>query len=158
MRIPDDEEFTRDWDWFASDPVGAIGHFTTAGFRRLPRAIKEDWESAETCIRFFTEGIIARCAYSVSEDLETLVGGLDSPEERERYLRSFIDIAGKGLFSFDTTPLTSGSGHYLLVARPTRPLTCVDIPAKIAALVRRVTCPTYFQDATYLNEVETWDW
>src|SRR5258708_4426895 len=32
-QISDDEEFTRDWDWYAVDQLGAIGHFTTAGFR-----------------------------------------------------------------------------------------------------------------------------
>jgi hypothetical protein len=40
------DEVTRDWDWFAVDASGAVGHFTTAGMRKLPSSVKADNEAA----------------------------------------------------------------------------------------------------------------
>src|SRR3954467_8939522 len=51
--IPYDEETSRDWDWFAVDSNGEVGHLTTAGFRLLPASVKADWELAEELISFF---------------------------------------------------------------------------------------------------------
>jgi hypothetical protein len=36
------EEFERDRDWFAVDPDGMIGQFTTAGMRPLAKTVKQD--------------------------------------------------------------------------------------------------------------------
>jgi hypothetical protein len=65
--------FTRDWDWYAVDEFGVVGHFTTAGFRKLPAVIKGDFEAGEKCIHYFDEAQV-RSAYSVSGDLEKEVG------------------------------------------------------------------------------------
>jgi hypothetical protein len=54
-QIRDEEEFGPTWDWYAVDECGATGHFTTAGFRKLPAAIEGDFEAAENCIRYFDE-------------------------------------------------------------------------------------------------------
>jgi hypothetical protein len=158
MRIPDDEEFTRDWDWFAVDPLGQIGHFTTAGFRRLPTAVKDDFEGAEACIRYFEGEAQTRSGYFVREDLERLVGSFDGPDQRERYLRSFVNMAQKGLFSFDTKPLTNELGQYLLVARPKIPLNFDELPAQIADLLRRVKSSVPFHISLTIEESVTYGW
>ena len=53
--IDDAEEFTRDWDWYAVDQDGYLGHFTSAGTRTLPKSVKNDWYAAELVARYFFE-------------------------------------------------------------------------------------------------------
>jgi hypothetical protein len=37
--IPETEQEATDFDWFAVDESGCIGHFTTAGFKLLPKSV-----------------------------------------------------------------------------------------------------------------------
>lgn len=55
VTIDAQEEFTRDWDWYAVDQDGHIGHFTSAGMRVLPKSIKQDRETTEVVARYFFE-------------------------------------------------------------------------------------------------------
>lgn len=155
--ISDDEEFTRDWDWYATDEFGAIGHFTTAGFRELPAVVKSDFESAEICARYFDE-VHVRCPYAVNDDLESEIGALKDDEERQHYLRSFVQMAARGLFSFDTKPLGGGQGYYYLVASPGNPLRLDELPPEIAKLVSRVRSDRPFESGLRVMENETLNW
>jgi hypothetical protein len=157
-KISDDEEFTRDWDWYAVDQLGAIGHFTTAGFRRLPGAIKGDFEAAEKCAQYFFDEAQVRTAYSVSDDLENEVGTFKDDKERQRYLHSFAQMAERGLFSFDTKPLGGGPGRYYLVASPRNPLCVDELPPEIAELVCRVRAGRPFNAGGRVAESETLGW
>lgn len=156
-RISDEEEVTRDWDWYAVDEFGVIGHFTTAGFRKLPAVIKGDFEAAEKCIHYFDEAQ-ARSAYSVSGDLEKEVGAFKGDQERQRYLQSFAQMAERGLFSFDTKPLGSGPGWYYLVASPRHPLHIDELPPEIAELVCRVRADRPFSAGVRVAESDTLNW
>jgi hypothetical protein len=158
VEIPYDEEFTRDWDWYAADSKGLIGHFTSAGFRQLPSSIRADLEATEACLEYFERGAKLRCGYTVSEDLESHVGTFPNPDKRERYLRSFIQMASKGLYSFDTKPLWTGPGFYLLVARPDLPLRLDTLPLSIAEIVRKTRYPLSFENALRIEESETHQW
>ena len=53
--IDNNQEFARDWDWYAVDPDGNIGHFTTAGLRPLPESVKQDLEGTEALDEHFQE-------------------------------------------------------------------------------------------------------
>ena len=48
--IDDVEEFTRDWDWYAVDQGGYLGHFTSAGMRALPKSIKTGGGSTDRAV------------------------------------------------------------------------------------------------------------
>jgi len=158
VSIPYDEEFTRDWDWYAVDSLGLLGHFTSAGFRRLPESVRADLEGTEACLEYFDRGTNVRCGYTIREDLESCIGAFHNPDQRERYLRSFAHMASKGLFSFDTKPLSAGPGSYLLVARPKSPLRLDDLPAPIAQLVRKTRYPLSFENVLLIDESETHRW
>jgi hypothetical protein len=63
--IDEQEEFTRDWDWYAVDQDGHIGHFTSAGMRVLPKSVKQDRETTEIVARyFFEQAPVADCRVS----------------------------------------------------------------------------------------------
>jgi hypothetical protein len=156
--ISDEEEFTRDWDWYAVDECGAIGHFTTAGFRRLPLAIKSDFEAAERCSKYFFDEAAVTTAYSVSGDLVNEVGNFKDDKERQHYLRSFVQMAERGLFSFDTKPLIAVPGRYYLVASPENPLHINELPSDIAGLVCRVRASRPFSVEAKVPESETLTW
>ena len=154
-QISDEEEFSGDWDWYAVDEYGAIGHFTTAGFRRLPPTIKEDFDGAEKCTRYFFDEARVRTAYSVNDEVNA-DGAFQDDKERRRYLQSFVQTAERGLFSFDTKPLVGADGEYCLVASPRNPLRFEELPAEIAELVSRVRAAYLFStELRAVSEIET---
>ena len=53
--IDKEQEFSRDWDWYALDQDERIGHFTSAGLRALPNSVKKDREATEMIARYFFE-------------------------------------------------------------------------------------------------------
>ncbi|PYT98828.1 MAG: hypothetical protein DMG38_14260 [Acidobacteria bacterium] len=100
VEIAKDEEFTRDWDWYAFDDEGNIGHFTTAGLRALPKAVKHDKEAAERqrLARYFFEEASDSGGYSVRDGAEADAGGWQR-QGAERYLKDFAKMGSKGIFN-----------------------------------------------------------
>lgn len=129
---------TRSMSW------AVIGHFTTAGFRKLPAVIKSDLEAAEKCIEYFDKALV-RSGYSVNYGLVDEVARFKDDKERQRYLQSFAQMAERGLFSFDTKPFGSCGGWYHLVASPWNPLRIDELPPEIAALVCRARADRPFK-------------
>ena len=99
-RIDIDEEFSQDWDWYACDELGNIGHFTTAGFRPLPESVKSDREALITLIEYF-DGRHEMSAFSISQWVEKDIEQSKGTPPRETYLRSFAAADKRGLFSYD---------------------------------------------------------
>lgn len=156
--IDTSEEFTRDWDWYACDEKGRIGHFTTAGLRALPRAVKQDREVAERLMRYFFDEAKEVSGYSVRQAAELDAGGWEKPGARERFLASFIKMARKGLFSFNTEMLHGRAARYYAVAMPERALHLDDLPPDIRNMVSRICAPLSFGTAEYIPEAETMHW
>jgi hypothetical protein len=46
------EEETTDFDWFALDDQGKIGHFTTGGFGALPQSVASSKEDLEKLVNY----------------------------------------------------------------------------------------------------------
>jgi hypothetical protein len=152
-QISDVDEFTRDWDWFAVDPSGAIGHFTSAGRRRLPISVKADNEAALRLIDYF-DSAPKKSEYVVTVEAEL---DLKNGKNREWYLRSFVAMAAVGLFSYNTY-VDRPSTEYFLVARPKSPLRVNDVPLEVGELLRRTHSVRFFADSLCFREDETHNW
>jgi hypothetical protein len=156
-QIEYDEEHTRDWDWYAVDLQGKLGHFATAGFRSLPIGFKNDLEGTERCIQYFFEEATVRCDFLVRTGLERDAGNFKTLDQRDRYPKFFAEMGRKGLFSFDTE-LTPPPGKYFLVTTPQRPLFIDQLPADVRGIVARIRAPFRFEEKIYIDEVETMAW
>ena len=157
VEIAKDEEFTRDWDWYAFDDEGNIGHFTTAGLRALPKAVKHDKEAAERLARYFFEEASDSGGYSVRDGAEADAGGWQR-QGAERYLKDFAKMGSKGIFSYNTEMRHGHGGKYYLVAKPECPLRVTDLPPDIKAMVSRIHAPLSFETAEYVSETDTLSW
>jgi hypothetical protein len=151
------EERDRDWDWFAVDPEGKIGHFTTAGIRELPKTVKQDKEAALKLIHYFFETAHKAVGYTVRPEVQNDAGGWKDESARNRYLKDFVTMASAGIFSYDT--YTSGPNEaYFLVATPAAPLHIDQIPPDIRELVRRTRSPFIFMNSEYIAATDTNNW
>lgn len=116
-----DEEFleVNDLDWFASCQSGLLAHFATGGRGFVPVAVRKSISVYEEVYDYFQ-------FIEASTDVEVVEGNLpefSSEVQRERYLRSFVEMAKRGLFSYDS----SGDGGYKLIVKPKRNRGCFDL-------------------------------
>lgn len=156
--IDTSEEFTRDWDWYACDETGNIGHFTTAGLRALPPTVKQDREATERLTQYFLGEANESCGYSIRAEAEADAGGWQKPGARDRFLKSFAEVARKGVFSYNTEMLHGREAKYYLVLIPECPLRVPDLPPEIRKVVSRIIAPLSFVTAEYIPEADTLVW
>jgi len=156
--IDEQEEFTRDWDWYAVDQDGRIGHFTSAGMRVLPKSVKQDRETTELIAGYFFEQAPVVGKWAVRPEAGADSGGRKH-QGFERFIRDFALMASKGLFSFDTDPLfRAEKGRYYLVAVPERILLVSELPQDIRKLLSRIRVPLRFTDCPNIQESTTAGW
>jgi hypothetical protein len=158
VTIKDNEDFVRDWDWYAVDEEGHIGHFTTAGLRLLPVNVREDRERLESLERYFFETAPVVSGWTVRKGVEVDAGGWKDAAKRDRYLRFFVEMASKGLFSYDTELVRSVTARYFLVSAPESPLTINDLPESVKNWISRTRAPLRFREAIYISEADTTLW
>jgi hypothetical protein len=80
--IDNNHEFARNWDWYAIDPDGNIGHFKTAGLRPLPESVKQDLEGTEALDEHFQERALPIGSSLVRDGVEARSGrvtGIEAP-------------------------------------------------------------------------------
>ena len=158
MIIDVQEEFTRDWDWYAVDQDGRIGHFTSAGLRVLPKSVKQDRETTELIARYFFEQAPVVGKWAVRPEAEADCGGWKK-QGFDRFIRDFALMASKGLFSFDTDPLfRTEKGRYYLVAVPERIVLVNELPQEIGKRLSRICVPLRFTECPYIQESTTAAW
>ena len=150
------EEFTRDWDWYAVDQDGYIGHFTSAGMRTLPKSVKNDREATELIAKYFFEQAPVKGGWSLRAEAEKDCGGWEK-QGVQRYVRDFALMATKGLFSFDTD-LIHGNERYYLVGIPERPLHVSDLPINIREILSRTMASFRLKNCAYINGPTTESW
>jgi len=151
------EEAARDWDWFAVDPQGRLGHFTTAGMRPLPKTVKQDREAALKLIDYFFEKAPKSVPHTVCPEVEKEAGGWKNDSARDWYLKDFILMASAGLFSHNTH-VSGPSEDYFTVACPTIPLLIDQLPPEIRDLVKRIESPFSFAESVHIPAAATRDW
>lgn len=157
MLIDVEEEFTRDWDWYAVDLEGSVGHFTSAGQRALPKSVKLDREMAIQSSQYFFELAPILGGWSIREQAEADCGGWKK-QGKDRYIKDFALMASKGLFSFDTEITNDPNGRYFLVAIPDRNLRISDLPLDIQRFVAQTRAPLRFAENHYIDGQETSKW
>ncbi len=131
-RITEDEQQSIDFDWFCVDEVGDIGHFTTAGFKRLPRSVERSAEDLKLLKEFFQKGFEGGRGYKLDVDLSREI---QAPNSGAGYLRDFVYMADKGLYSFDIETYLRPGSYYFRVAVPLIPLQFEELPRHVREIL-----------------------
>jgi hypothetical protein len=149
MRISDDEQNYKDLDWYCVDSDGRVGHFTSAGFKRVPRSVSESSADLEFLHQFFSTLPGTPNAHDLDEHL--------TPQQRsERYLHSFVEMADRGLFSFDIETYPTPDTCYFRVAVPKQPLRFADLPEGVRDVLSRTALKDRsFEQCTKIPYSET---
>ena len=114
MTITTEEQMETDFDWFCVDDETQVAHFTTAGFKRLPASVAGSVANQAMLLNYFEQELWANCGYSIDPEL---INEVNDPNER--HLKSFVQMANRGLYSFDIEPDISPATNYFRVAIPT---------------------------------------
>jgi hypothetical protein len=139
MEIPFEKQAGGDFDWFGVDEEGLIGHFTTAGFKRLPPSVASNAEDLKLVTDYF-ENISPVKGSHIIDDASlsaVLQRGWSGEKNERRYLRNFVPMADKGLFSFDIESYLRPGIAYFRVACPETPLMMSELPGHIGKIVSR---------------------
>src|SRR5688572_28385664 len=121
---------TLDIDWFLVDSKGIIAHFASGG-GKLPKSVASSKNDNEI-LKFFFENLP-----DISSDVKinpklNSIKKFASEESKTRYLKYFVDIARKGIYSFDNShPGNFLSSGYHLVASPLKTLHIEELPREV---------------------------
>lgn len=128
MRMTDEFISTNDLDWFAAFYNGELAHFASGGTTAVPEKISDSIKNYEKLYDYFFD-LEKRCDIEIIEDnLPEFLNQI----KREQYLRSYIDAASRGLFSYD---VNYEDNSYFLVAKPLSPLSLRELPKNIKEIV-----------------------
>ena len=158
MQISTSEEFTKDWDWFAVDPTGSIGHFTSAGIRVLPKGVRGNTDAVAGLTNYFLLALSRECAFLVTKFAETRIPRPNDSESRTRFLASFTAMASKGIFSYNSDMIRGQNSGYYLVAKPLDEQKLTDFPPSIGALLERTRADLNFAENERICELDTLNW
>jgi len=119
----------KDCGWIASDDQGNVGIFITAGEGPIARAALngEFFPVVEIEPRVLDMSVRDR------QGVEMLVK-VPRPD-------SYIELASRGLYVYDWTDISRGSGHldaYELMAVPAIPIRCEELPDALRMVARSV--------------------
>jgi hypothetical protein len=117
-----DDVFGLEYDWFAVDQDGHIGHFSSAGYGAIPLAVFDHADAQEQLFAYFQEQPI-----QTEAELMIAPGGT---------LDAWLAMARQGVFSYD---FKHWDGPYQLIARPVRPTFISALPSHIQQIVRHVS-------------------
>ena len=130
MRISEDEQTYKDLDWYCVDDEGCVGHFTTAGFKKIPPTVAESAEDLKFLDEFFGQLAPVAEGHVLDEQL--------TPDMcTERYLQSFVAMADRGLYSFDIETYLNPEICYFRVAIPRTPLLFMNLPGNVRQVLGR---------------------
>ena len=144
MKISEQEQEETDFDWFCLDLNGEVGHFTTAGFKKLPKSVAESKENLDLLANYFLNVASDHSGHIVDPELSLAI---PEPQNRgERYLKSFVSMADKGLYSYDIASYVEAGGSYFRVASPAKPLYGSELPPEIREVLGRTVLAIRFRE------------
>jgi hypothetical protein len=132
MTITAEQQMVTDFDWFCVDDDTQVAHFTTAGFKRLPPSVAGSIANQAMLLNYFEQELWANCGYSVDPEL---INEVNDPNER--YLKSFVQMAKRGLYSFDIETYISATTNYFRVATPTIPVSANQLPQSLRQVLEK---------------------
>jgi hypothetical protein len=141
--ISDIDEEVTDIDWFALDQEGFIGHFASGGFGGLPRSVAASKEDLEKVFSYFKNQPLNATAASPSSKALASVATKDE-KGKAKFFKSYLEMASRGLYSFNFVIIGKRPAPYYLVARPAKPLHVNDLPDAIKTILRRTILPVIF--------------
>ena len=149
MRISDDEQNYKDLDWYCVDKEGRVGHFASAGYKLIPPSVAESAEDLNLLDEFFSSLPAAPHAHELDAHLT-------EQQRSERYLHSFVEMADRGLFSFDIETYPTPETCYFRVAIPKEPLRFTELPKRIRDVLGRTSLKnSALQQSTTIPYTET---
>jgi hypothetical protein len=113
-----------EFDWFAVDAAGHIGHFATAGYGPVPLPVLDRLDAAR-----MDE------VWSLGERLLGLPVVGRATAHLPGRIDDWLELARRGLFGFDWQ---HWSGPYRRAATPSDPVGVASLPAELQRLVRLV--------------------
>ncbi|ROH98825.1 hypothetical protein EGI16_19880 [Chryseobacterium sp. G0240] len=123
------EQQTLDIDWFFTD--GKYIGFVASGAGKLPKTVANSVKNNKKLVSYF-RNLPQISDAIVSPLLDNLLTKIFGSGVDEKYLRDFISLTQKGLYSFDKTNLNDFmDNHYHLVTIPKNPLKISDLPPDI---------------------------
>ena len=114
----------REFDWFAVDGVGHVGHFSTAGWGPVPLAILDRLDGAEADELWSLRGRML-----VLPVLGTAAGHVPG------VIDNWLEMARRGLFAYDWK---HWCGPYCRAATPSHPVDVAAIPSELGRAVELV--------------------
>lgn len=126
MTKMDDDFLQYDLDWFLSSQEGYLAHFATAGQGPIPERIKSSVED----YNFIFDYIYSLEPLSEVYVIEGNLPAFSNDNQRSCYLRSFVEMSSKGLFSYDYE-----QGGYKLISKPKTPLKYEILPNKVKGVI-----------------------
>ncbi|WP_397458929.1 hypothetical protein AB3464_03125 [Pseudomonas asplenii] len=131
--MSDDFLSYHDLDWFASNSEGFVFHFSTGGRGSVLLEVRSSLYNYEALYEYFE---------SLPESFDAEVVGsrhsrFNDDGQRERYLKSFVAMAKKGLFSYDADldGEVGDSGGYVLIVKPDIGIRYLDLPDSIKDMI-----------------------
>ena len=126
MTKMDDDFLQYDLDWFLSSQEGYLAHFATAGQGPIPERIKSSVED----YNFIFDYIYSLEPLSEVYVIEGNLPAFSNDNQRSCYLRSFVEMSSKGLFSYDYE-----QGGYKLISKPKTPLKYEKLPNEVKGVI-----------------------
>ncbi|UXZ94142.1 hypothetical protein K3169_17370 [Pseudomonas phytophila] len=122
MKMDDGFIEVNDLDFFASFINGVLAHFATGGRGFVPASIRNSVSDYELVYEYIL---------SLHDDYEFEVVEVNIPTfsttaQRDRYLKSFVSMAKKGLYSYDVF-----RDGYRLIAVPRKGRNSSELPARV---------------------------
>lgn len=118
-----------DYEWYASDAVGHVAVFTTAGIGPMPVTVLGDLP--------LTDSLILAVQRLPVRGHAIMLVSLPRPDD-------FIRFTSRGLFAYDWQDVhrTRGfSNHYEMLSRPDAPIHLSEFPEEFHPLLRSTALP-----------------
>ena len=144
MVISEIDEEVADYDWFAVDKEGRVGHFTTGGVGTLPRTVAASSDDLHVITEFFRNTLPSSTEARLAPNAQAAANSMDSEAAVGRRFQDFVQMASRGLYSFDHAYALDCPNHrtrpcplYYRIAIPSNPLHVIDLPMKVQTILNR---------------------
>ncbi|MGU3376133.1 hypothetical protein [Chryseobacterium sp. M5A1_1a] len=137
------EQETLDIDWFFTD--GKYIGFIASGGGRLPNSVAESKEENQVLANYF-KNLPEISDVLVNSELDNLLIKIFGSGADKRYLKDYVSMTKKGLYSYDKTVLNNSlDPRYHLVASPKESLKLENLPKDILNILSKIR---------FLNHIE----